>query len=103
MTWKPTADIDEQVRKWMNEKGWQITRTEYDFDREVYAWRSEIRGSPSPTLWISQAVLEDYPAWAVLYHLDRLRVAATLRADPAARLVVVQKGTAVVLGEVPGE
>jgi len=44
----------------MNEKGWQVTHTEYDFGREVYAWRSEVRGSPSPTLRISQAVLEDY-------------------------------------------
>jgi hypothetical protein len=103
MTWKPTPDIDEQVRKWMSEKGWEVTRTEYDFDREVYAWRAEVRSSPSPTLRISQAVFEDYPAWAVLYHLDRLRVAAAIRANPGARLLVLQKGTAVVLGEVPGE
>jgi hypothetical protein len=103
LTWKLSADIDEQVRKWMNEKGWKVTRSEYDFDREVYAWRSEVRGSPSLTLRISQAVLEDYPGWGVLYHLDRLRVAAAIRANPGARLVVLQKGTAVALGEAPGE
>jgi hypothetical protein len=104
MTWKPSADIDEQMRKWMNEKGWGVTRTEYDFDREVYAWRSEVRGSSSsPTLRISQAVLEDYPAWAVLYHLDRLRVAVAIRSRPDARYVVAQNGSRVTVEEAVSE
>jgi hypothetical protein len=28
MTWKPTVDIDQNVRRWMKAKGWEVTRTE---------------------------------------------------------------------------
>lgn len=62
----------------------------YDPNREVYAWRHDVRGSPSPTLRISR---QDYPAFAVLYHLDQLKVAQAIRADPAARLVVLPDRT----------
>lgn len=49
MTWKPPTDIDENVRQWMKAKGWEVTGAKYDFDREVYAWRHEVSGAPSPT------------------------------------------------------
>jgi hypothetical protein len=75
--------------------------TDYDFDREIYAWRHEVRSGPSPTLRIAQKVLEDYPAFALLHHLDHLKVAAAIRADPAAYLVVLQRGSRVVLEELP--
>jgi len=104
MSWKPKPDIDESVRQWMKAKGWEVTTTAYDFDREVYAWRHDVRGKkPSPTLRISQQVLEHYPAFAVLYHLDLLRVAQVIKARPAAHLVVVQNGTRVTLEEAIGE
>jgi len=74
-------------------------RPEYDFDREVYAWRHEVRGGKSPTLRIERKVLEDYPAFAVLHHLDRLRVAAAIRARPDAHFVIVQDGSKVTLEE----
>jgi len=48
---------------------------------------------------ISQKVLEDYPAFAVLEHLDRVNVAAAMRARPDARYVVVQNGLRVILEE----
>jgi hypothetical protein len=35
----------------------------------------------------------------VLYHLDQLKVAQAIRAQPTARLVVAQKGSTVVLDE----
>ena len=63
MNWRPSAYMDEQIREWMKAKGWEVTRTNYDFDREVYAWRYDQRGGNSPTLRIGRQVLEDYPAW----------------------------------------
>jgi len=45
MSWKPKPDIDENVRQWMKAEGWEVTTTDYDFDREVYAWRHKARGS----------------------------------------------------------
>jgi len=29
----------------MKAEGWEVTTTDYDFDREVYAWRHKARGS----------------------------------------------------------
>jgi hypothetical protein len=40
----------------MRARGWEVTRTNYDFDREVYAWRHDQRGGNSPTLRISRGV-----------------------------------------------
>jgi hypothetical protein len=104
MTWKPTDDIDREVRSWMKAKGWEVTRTNYDADREVYAWRHDVRGGPSPTLRISRQVLEQYPAFVVLYHLlDTLNAASAIQAHPGARPVVLEKGTKVVLEQVGGK
>ena len=38
MTWKPSDDMDREVRSWMKAKGWEVTRTNYDSERQVYAW-----------------------------------------------------------------
>ena len=99
VNWKPSEDVDEAVRSWMKSKGWEVTKVNYDFDREIYAWRHELKGKPSPTLRISQGVLEAYPPFAVVEHLDRLNVAAAIRRTPNSRFVVVQNGTAVTLEE----
>jgi CheY-like chemotaxis protein len=99
MTWKPTEDTDRAVQAWMKAKGWNVSRVNYDIDREVYAWRHDVRGGPSPTLRISRQVLESYPAFVLLYHLDELKVARTILAQPEARLVLVQNGTRVTLEE----
>jgi hypothetical protein len=99
MTWSPSEGMDEAVRDWMKSKGWEVTKVNYDFDREIYAWRHELRSGPSPTLRISRGVLEDYPPFAVLEHLDRLDVAAALRRSPNIRFAVVQNGTTVTLEE----
>lgn len=50
-------------------------------------------------LRISQEVLQEYPAFAILEHLDRLKVSRVLRDKPDASCVVVQKGQEVVLEE----
>lgn len=100
MTWKPTEHMDREIRRWMKAKGWEVScRPEYDADREICAWSHEIRGGPSPTLRISRNVLEDYPAFAVLYHLDRLGAARAIRARPEACLFVVQGGSTITLEE----
>lgn len=101
MTWKPTGDVDEQVRGWMKAKGWEVTATDYHFDQEIYSWRHHLRGGKSPTLRVTRYVLEHNPAFVILYHLDRLNVARAIRAHPEARLVVTQEGTTVTLKELP--
>jgi hypothetical protein len=37
---------DREIHQWMKAKGWEVTRTNYDFGREVYAWRHDVRGGP---------------------------------------------------------
>jgi hypothetical protein len=61
MTWKPSDDVDQSVREWMKAKGWEVTRTHYDYDWEIYAWRHDVRETITYPA-ISQRVLEDYPA-----------------------------------------
>ena len=52
---------------------------------------------------VSRYVLEHYPAFVVLYHLDTLKVARAIQADSGARLVVTQEGTIVNLKQFPVE
>lgn len=100
MTWKPSPHVDGEIRDWMKAKGWEVNRPpKYDFDREVYAWRHEVLGGGSVTLRIARNVLEAYPPFAVVWHLDELRVAAAIRARPDARYVVVHSGLKVTLEE----
>jgi hypothetical protein len=37
MTWRPIENIDREIRQWMKAKGCEVTRTNYDFSREIYA------------------------------------------------------------------
>lgn len=99
MTWKPTADMDREIRRWMKAQGWEVNRTDYGARSRVFAWRQEVRGGASPTLRISRKVLEEYPPFAVAELLDRLKVAAAIRARPEARYVVVQNGPSVTIEE----
>ena len=92
--------MDREVRSWMKARGWEVSRVNYDSERQVYAWRHDVRGGPSPTVRISRQVLESYPAFVLVYHLDELKVARAMRAQPEARLVIVQDGSTVVLREV---
>lgn len=46
------------------------------------------RSGHSPTVRISQKVLEDYPGFAVLELLDRLQVAAVIRRQPDIQYVL---------------
>jgi hypothetical protein len=102
MTWKPTTYIDDEIRRWMKAKGWEVN-CRPECDREVYAWRHEVPGRPSYAVRISQKVLEDYPPFAVAELLDRLNVAAAMRARPDARYIVTQNGARVTLEEASGE
>ena len=101
MTWKPTEDMDGEIRRWMKARGWEVNRRPED-DGQVYAWRHELRGRHSPTLRIARKVLQDFPPFAVAELLDRLNVAAAIRARPEARYVVVQSGSTVTVEESVG-
>jgi hypothetical protein len=35
MTWKPSEDVDREIRQWVKAKGWEVTRTNHDTDREI--------------------------------------------------------------------
>jgi len=48
MTGKPSEDVDQSVREWMKTKGWEVTRTNYDFDGKVYAWLHDLPSGKSP-------------------------------------------------------
>jgi hypothetical protein len=99
-SWKPSVDHDREIRRWMASKGWEVSRSSYDFDREICAWRHDVKGSPSPTLRISRRVLETYPGFIVVHHLDELKDAKHMRARPEAEFVVVQDGGTVTVKEV---
>jgi hypothetical protein len=45
--WRPSRNIDEQIRAWMEARGWKVTAVDYDSGQEVYAWRHEQRGGNS--------------------------------------------------------
>jgi hypothetical protein len=92
-----SSDVDEQIRAWMEARGWKVTAVNYDAGREVYAWRHDQRGGNSPTLRITRAVLEDYPAFALMEHIARLRVADAIRREPGATFLVAEQGDKVVL------
>jgi hypothetical protein len=97
MTWKPTVDMDTEIRRWMKAKGWEVNhRPEHD-EGDVYTWRHEFSPRSSYTLRITRQVLDGFPAFAVLYHLDVLKVAAAIRARPDVRYVLVLKDGCVTL------
>jgi hypothetical protein len=100
MSWKPSEEQDREIRQWMKAKGWEVTRSHWDSRREIYAWRHDLPSGPSPTLRISRQVLEDYPAFVVVHHLDELKVAREMRVRPEARFAVIQEGSGAVLAEV---
>jgi hypothetical protein len=102
MKWKPTDDVDREVREWMRSKGWEVNRTNYNFDREIFAWRHQLPGRQIT-----------YPPGLPLRSraVPRLRGAVPPRpvkgrpghpSSPEARLVVVQNGTKVSLMELSG-
>ena len=36
VNWKPSDEHDREIRQWMKAKGWEVTRTNYDSDREKF-------------------------------------------------------------------
>jgi hypothetical protein len=99
MTWQPNEEVDREIRRWMKAKGWEVTRSKYNADKDAFAWRHDIPSANALTLWIARSVLEEYPAFALLEILDQLNVARAIRARPDARLVVVQRGSRVTVEE----
>jgi hypothetical protein len=96
--WEPPPDADMEVRHWMRSKGWTVTGSEYDYEQAVYTWQGHsTRSGHAPAVRISQQVLTDFPAFAVVEHLNRLRVADAIRRRPDAQYVVMQQGLEVTL------
>jgi hypothetical protein len=103
MNWKPTEYMDDEIRRWMKSKGWEVSRTHWNHEQQIYAWRHDVRGGKSPTVRIHREVLEQYPPFAVSYHLDQLKLARLILAYPGVRLVVLQHDLKVTVAEVPAE
>ena len=100
MTWQRFEHTDPEIRRWIKTQGWELLgRSEYDAGTKIHTWRFKLRGGKSSSLGISRQILEDYPAFIVLYHLDTLNAAAAIRAKPGAGFVLVQKGQTVTLEE----
>ena len=102
VSWKPADITDREIRHWMKSKGWEVTGAEYDFTRKIYTWSARsLRSGHLPSLRISQRILEDFPAFAVLEHLDRLNVVDAIRRRPDTQYVLAQNGGTVALEEAP--
>ena len=80
----------------MKAKGWEVNRTEYDSDRELYVWRHQSQ-RPERALRIIREVLESYSAYAVVEHLQRLGVAHAIRHQSHIRWIVARRGPDLVL------
>jgi hypothetical protein len=95
-----SEDHDREIRRWMTAEGWEVTRTKYSLDPDRYAWWHDVPGGgPSPTLRLARYVLEKYPAFLVVQHLETLKVAQGLRGQPDAMLIVTQSGSRITLKE----
>lgn len=75
MTSKPSEDVDQSIRQWMKARGWEVTCTNYDFDREIYAWRLGA-GLPLPcgsagVSWRIILPLLSYTTWTSSRSLER--------------------------------
>jgi hypothetical protein len=75
MPWKPSEDHDREIRRWMESKGWEVTRTNHDADRKVYAWRHQLVGrwqmTNAPDLPVCPRAVSRL---VLLYHLNQLKV-----------------------------
>ena len=79
----------------MQNNSWPVTSTNYDFNREVYAWRYEGPPGGTYTLRITQAVLEDQPPPTLIGYLDELKVALILAREPEKYVLVHRSGASV--------
>ena len=79
----------DRIRNWMNQQFKPAkTQVQEEGSSKVYRYQVE-QGSLSPTLWIPQAVFDQYPAEDIVAALDQHHVAARLRSDPIAQLMCV--------------
>jgi hypothetical protein len=89
--WTPPADLDAKVREWMKDHGWPVNSTRY-YEEGVYAWRHDLAGGGSPTLWITREAIEDQDSTTLMEELDRLGVADRIRGNAKKRFLVSQGG-----------
>jgi hypothetical protein len=89
--WTPPADLDAKVREWMKDHGWPVNSTRY-YEEGVYAWRHDLAGGGSPTLWITREAIEDQDSTTLMEELDRLGVADRIRDNAKKRFLVSQEG-----------
>jgi hypothetical protein len=98
MTWKPSDDVDQSVREWMKTRRWEVTRTNYDSDRKVYACVTMFEEDHHPPSGFPERFSRTTCFRSAL-PLRPAQVAQAMRAKPEVRLVVVQNGTRVTLEE----
>ena len=97
MNWKLPADKDVAVKAWMKAKGWKVEESEDVPQQQVYLWiHAPARGGPI-VLGMSREVLTDTPLFAIQELLDRLEVAAELKALPRRARVLVRRKDSFVL------
>jgi len=78
------------IRAWMDEAFKPAkTKVAEEGTPNVYCFQVE-QGTPSPTLWISQEVVDHHPVDDILVALDHGHVAAKLRSDPITQLMAVE-------------
>jgi len=92
---------DAAVTEWFHRHGFDVTDRNYDFDREIFAWRSE-RANPPRTLRLTERILEDVPAVQLGATLERLRADEALNAKPEAWTLVIQEQGRPVLKQLEG-
>jgi len=84
-------EIDIAITRWMAAQGWPVTSRNHDFNRDIFAWRSEsVR--PDLTLYVTANVCEDTPPAKLLSYFAAAGLEKILRRDPDAYTLVLQNG-----------
>lgn len=91
MTRKPPTDKDVAVKAWMKAKDLKVDETEWDARKQIYLWIHYPTPGTPVVLGISREVITDMPAFAIQELLDRLNVAAELKARPGTARVLVRR------------
>jgi hypothetical protein len=92
VTWKPVAETDTEVRHWMSRRaGKSRGRVRFRAANLHLEGAIAVERSLADPQHLRQ-VLTDIPAFAILEHLDRLKVADAIRRRPGASYVLLQDG-----------
>ena len=88
------AEHDRAISDWMSRNGFEVKMRNYDFERDVLAWRATAL-RPSITLRVTLPVIEDTPVNVLIAAFDSWKIAETLRRAPGSYTVVQRVGSGV--------